>query len=127
MIPKALAGKQSGSVEFSVPTKEFETPNGEIVQVLDCDYGFRSGASRLYEDRYGEVPGSIFELVSMIALKPINGVTISHPHSSDVPHVLHSHKAWHFSVFTPAAVQHVPHYRPERIFLMNGKTCAACL
>lgn len=77
VIPKALAGSQSGTVKFSVPTKAFEAPNGETVQVLDCDYGFRSGASRLYEERYGEVPGSIFELVSMIVFIPLSGMTRS--------------------------------------------------
>jgi hypothetical protein len=28
-----------------------------------CDYGFRAGAGRLYQDRYGEVPGGILDMV----------------------------------------------------------------
>eukprot|EP00892_Ulva_mutabilis_P010477 jgi/Ulvmu1/7801/UM004_0030.1 len=59
---QAVAGMQSGSSRFSVPVKEFEAPNGTIVQVLDGDYGFRSGANRMYDEQYGEVPGSIFQL-----------------------------------------------------------------
>jgi hypothetical protein len=29
-----------------------------------CDYGFRTGAARLYQEQYGEVPSNIFEIVS---------------------------------------------------------------
>lgn len=30
-----------------------------------CDYGFRSGSGRLYEDHYGEVPNNVFKIVSV--------------------------------------------------------------
>ncbi len=33
------------------------------VQVMCCDYGFRSGFGRLYQEGYGEVPKNVFELV----------------------------------------------------------------
>jgi hypothetical protein len=33
-----------------------------------CDYGFRAGAGRLYQDRYGEVPGGILDMVGMQGL-----------------------------------------------------------
>lgn len=29
-----------------------------------CDYGFRAGAGRLYQEKYGEVPGNVVEMVS---------------------------------------------------------------
>lgn len=32
-------------------------------QAMCADYGFRSGAGRLYQDKYGEVPKSIVDLV----------------------------------------------------------------
>lgn len=31
-----------------------------------CDYGFRAGSGRLYQEKYGEVPGNVFEMVSRI-------------------------------------------------------------
>lgn len=34
-------------------------------QVMCCDYGFRSGNMRLYQDNYGSVPRSVFVLVSL--------------------------------------------------------------
>lgn len=33
---------------------------------MAADYGFRSGAGRLYEDHYGEVPSNVLELVSWL-------------------------------------------------------------
>jgi hypothetical protein len=33
------------------------------VQPMPVDYGFRSGAGRLYEEHYGEVPDNVWELV----------------------------------------------------------------
>ncbi len=36
---------------------------GNVVMPMCADYGFRSGAGRLYMDRYGETPGSVWDLV----------------------------------------------------------------
>ena len=36
-------------------------------QVMCCDYGFRSGNMRLYQDNYGSVPRSVFVLVTFVA------------------------------------------------------------
>lgn len=47
----------------SVPTKDYTLPDGKVVQVLKNDYGFRSGANRLYEEHYGEVPEGLLSLV----------------------------------------------------------------
>jgi hypothetical protein len=33
---------------------------------MPVDYGFRSRAGRLYEDKYGAVPESFWELVSLL-------------------------------------------------------------
>ena len=65
---KAVASNQTGRSDFSVPTKEFKAPNGTVVHVLEGDYGFRSGSNRMYDERYGEVPGNIFQLVRFILL-----------------------------------------------------------
>lgn len=40
----------------------FEDEQGERIPVMPADYGFRSGAGRLYQDGYGGVPRSVFEL-----------------------------------------------------------------
>lgn len=42
----------------------FQDREGNIVMPMCADYGFRSGAGRLYMDRYGETPGSVWDLVS---------------------------------------------------------------
>jgi hypothetical protein len=34
-------------------------------QVMCCDYGFRSGNMRLYQESYGSVPRGVFFLVSV--------------------------------------------------------------
>ena len=39
----------------------------QTIECLACDYGFRAGAGRLYQDHYGEVPGSILEMVRRLA------------------------------------------------------------
>ncbi len=54
MIPHALDTDSTGII--------FEDDAGERIQVLSADYGFRSGAGRLYQDGYGGVPKSIVEL-----------------------------------------------------------------
>ena len=40
----------------------FEDEQGDKIPVMSADYGFRSGAGRLYQDGYGGVPRSILEL-----------------------------------------------------------------
>lgn len=40
----------------------FEDDSGEKIPVMSADYGFRSGAGRLYQDDYGGVPKSMVEL-----------------------------------------------------------------
>ena len=40
----------------------FEDDSGEKIPVMSADYGFRSGAGRLYQDDYGGVPSSILDL-----------------------------------------------------------------
>lgn len=37
---------------------------GKKIKPMPADYGFRSGTGRLYEDGYGEVPKSVWELAS---------------------------------------------------------------
>ena len=54
MIPHALDTDSTSII--------FEDDAGERIQVLSADYGFRSGAGRLYQDGYGGVPKSIVEL-----------------------------------------------------------------
>ena len=39
-----------------------DSSTGDRIPVMSADYGFRSGAGRLYGDSYGAVPRSIFEL-----------------------------------------------------------------
>jgi hypothetical protein len=36
---------------------------GKMIRVMCCDYGFRAGAGRLYQDNYGEVPQNVFRMV----------------------------------------------------------------
>lgn len=40
----------------------FEDEQGEKIPVMPADYGFRSGAGRLYQDGYGGVPRSVVDL-----------------------------------------------------------------
>lgn len=42
----------------------FITNSGEKIKVLGCDYGFRTGSGRLYQEQYGEVPKNIFEMAA---------------------------------------------------------------
>jgi ubiquinol oxidase len=37
---------------------------GNIVEVMCCDYGFRSNSGRLYQQGYGQIPDSAWTLVS---------------------------------------------------------------
>lgn len=45
-----------------------------------CDYGFRTGSGRLYQDMYGEVPDNVFAMVSESAgsATPANTSTAAH-------------------------------------------------
>lgn len=40
----------------------FMDRDGEAIQVMCCDYGFRAGAGRLYQEDYGEVPDNVLVL-----------------------------------------------------------------
>jgi ubiquinol oxidase len=42
--------------------KTFVSPEGEVMEVMCADYGFRSGNMRLYQDEYGSVPTNAFSL-----------------------------------------------------------------
>lgn len=53
-----------------VPTKEHTLPSGDKLKVMAVDFGFRTGATRLYEEQYGEVPKSLFNLVCLLASMP---------------------------------------------------------
>lgn len=41
----------------------FYDSNGNVIQPMCADYGFRSGSGRLYSEHYGETPGSVLDLV----------------------------------------------------------------
>jgi ubiquinol oxidase len=45
----------------------FLDKEGKLIQPMCADYGFRSGAGRLYMDHYGETPGSVWDLVRAAA------------------------------------------------------------
>ena len=45
----------------------FVAPDGNIQEVMCCDYGFRSGFGRLYQGGDGEIPKSAFALVCSIS------------------------------------------------------------
>lgn len=47
--------------------KVFVAPDGNIQEVMCCDYGFRSGFGRLYQGGDGEIPKSAFALVCSIS------------------------------------------------------------
>ncbi|GIL82973.1 hypothetical protein Vretimale_8495 [Volvox reticuliferus] len=71
-VPEAKAPMVRGTVFFttsldSVSTDEecsaFIDRDGEFVEVLCCDYGFRTGASRMYsKDADGRIPRNAFQL-----------------------------------------------------------------
>jgi hypothetical protein len=42
----------------------FVDRDGDMIRVMCCDYGFRTGSGRLYQDAYGEVPADVFTMVS---------------------------------------------------------------
>eukprot|EP00877_Chromochloris_zofingiensis_P007896 jgi/Chrzof1/335/Cz01g12010.t1 len=44
--------------------KVFIDRDGDVIEVMCCDYGFRAGSGRLYQEKYGEVPGNVFEMAS---------------------------------------------------------------
>ncbi|GFR41184.1 hypothetical protein Agub_g1853, partial [Astrephomene gubernaculifera] len=40
----------------------FKDPKGRVIPAMCADYGFRSGAGRLYQEGYGEVPKDVWQL-----------------------------------------------------------------
>eukprot|EP00197_Chlamydomonas_leiostraca_P008573 CAMPEP_0202884810 /NCGR_PEP_ID=MMETSP1391-20130828/41340_1 /ASSEMBLY_ACC=CAM_ASM_000867 /TAXON_ID=1034604 /ORGANISM="Chlamydomonas leiostraca, Strain SAG 11-49" /LENGTH=484 /DNA_ID=CAMNT_0049568041 /DNA_START=96 /DNA_END=1550 /DNA_ORIENTATION=- len=53
--------------EECIPTEDndcqvFMGRDGNLVEVMCCDYGYRSGAGRMYQQADGEIPGSGFAL-----------------------------------------------------------------
>lgn len=61
-----MAGEVPGANENGSDAAEqcipFVDRDGNAVQVLCGDYGFRSGAGRMYQDRYGEIPDNAWGL-----------------------------------------------------------------
>jgi hypothetical protein len=56
-----------------------------------CDFGFRTGSARLYQEQYGEVPSNIFQIVSLLctpACLAAGYCTCSTIHS----HLCHGHR-----------------------------------
>lgn len=45
----------------------FVDRDGDMIRVMCCDYGFRTGSGRLYQDAYGEVPDNVFAMVGACA------------------------------------------------------------
>lgn len=66
-----------GKPAASLPTRDFTCPDGKVIKVMAMDYGFRSGAGRLYEEHYGEVPKSIFQLVGSVHLPAVGRIRCS--------------------------------------------------
>lgn len=61
----AVVGKNSSSeTDMDTGTCDvFVGPDGGVMEVMCCDYGFRSGFGRLYQGEDGEIPLNIFQLV----------------------------------------------------------------
>ncbi|KAI8468912.1 MAG: alternative oxidase-domain-containing protein [Monoraphidium minutum] len=60
----SAAAAAAGSDEDAGNCKLYIDREGNMIQCMCCDYGFRAGAGRLYQDRYGEVPGGILDMAS---------------------------------------------------------------
>jgi hypothetical protein len=45
-----------------LPLKHIQALPPGLLQVMCCDYGFRSGQGRLYQAGYGQIPASAWEL-----------------------------------------------------------------
>lgn len=43
----------------------FVDRDGDMIRVMCCDYGFRTGSGRLYQEAYGEVPANVFVMVRL--------------------------------------------------------------
>lgn len=57
-------GQRLGLDELSLDNcRVFVDRDGEVIRVMCCDYGFRAGAGRMYQDNYGEVPENVFVMV----------------------------------------------------------------
>jgi ubiquinol oxidase len=57
--PRVLSSVDNAGGDCSV----FVGPDGEVQEVMCCDYGFRSGFGRLYQGGDGEIPKNAFALV----------------------------------------------------------------
>ncbi len=51
------------SVDHGALDPVFLDKAGQRIRAMPADYGFRSGAGRLNEERYGDVPDNVWELV----------------------------------------------------------------
>jgi ubiquinol oxidase len=59
--PKVLTSQDISGDDCTV----FVGTDGEVQEVMCCDYGFRSGFGRLYQGGDGEIPKNFFALVSL--------------------------------------------------------------
>ncbi|KAF6256800.1 plastid terminal oxidase [Scenedesmus sp. NREL 46B-D3] len=61
--PVSQPARQELATASQEPTdtcRFFVDRDGQMIRVMCCDYGFRAGAGRLYQDKYGEVPDNVF-------------------------------------------------------------------
>ncbi|WIA18851.1 hypothetical protein OEZ85_003529 [Tetradesmus obliquus] len=60
--PVSQPARQKLATDSQEPTDNcrfFVDRDGEMIRIMCCDYGFRAGAGRLYQDKYGEVPDNV--------------------------------------------------------------------
>ncbi|WIA39156.1 hypothetical protein OEZ86_005284 [Tetradesmus obliquus] len=60
--PVSQPARQTLATDSQEPTDNcrfFVDRDGEMIRIMCCDYGFRAGAGRLYQDKYGEVPDNV--------------------------------------------------------------------
>ncbi|GBF89019.1 plastid terminal oxidase [Raphidocelis subcapitata] len=60
--PFRVAAPERASSDGACSVETFIDRDGVAIDCMACDYGFRAGAGRLYQDRYGEVPGGILDM-----------------------------------------------------------------
>jgi hypothetical protein len=53
----------AGGVAADVTWRPACLPPGRCAQVMCCDYGFRTGAGRMYQAKYGQIPKNAWHLV----------------------------------------------------------------
>lgn len=74
-------GQQHAQPTLLLPPRIITPRDTPLPQVMCCDFGFRTGSARLYQEQYGEVPGNIFQIVSLPArLLPCMPARLAAPH-----------------------------------------------